>query len=71
MVVFFLGEVNDYVFYPMGGLSIKEVKGFVRSWEVAIHAVRHKALGIISMGRRLPAVIGKVDFVTSGTELWC
>ena len=71
MVVFFLGEVNDYVFYTMSGLSIKEVEGIVRSWEMAIHAVRHKALGIISMGRSLPGVIGKVDFVTSGTELRC
>jgi len=49
MVVGLLGKMNDNVFNAVGGLGVEEVECIVRGRQVTIHAVGHKALGIVDM----------------------
>lgn len=50
MVVCVLREMNGNVLHAMPGLGVEEVDGIVRGRQVAVHAVGHKALGIVHMG---------------------
>ena len=66
-----LGKVNDNVLDTVEGLGIEKVERVLRSWEMAVHAVRHKTLPIIHMRRGLPGIVGKLDFVAPSTEFRC
>lgn len=38
---------------------------------MAVHAISHKPLGIVYVGRRFPGIVGKLDFVAGSAELRC
>jgi hypothetical protein len=63
--------MNDNVFYAMNGLGIEKVEGVIGGWQVAVHAVSHKTLRIVGVGRGLPRVICKPELMADGTELRC
>ena len=50
VVIFALKKMDEDVLGTVKGFGIKKVKGVVRSRQMAIHAVGHKALGIVHMG---------------------
>ena len=68
MVVFIHGEMDDDVFDAVGGLCIEKIEGIMGGGQMTVHAIRHKTLGIVHMGRCLPGIIGKLDLVAGGTE---
>jgi len=68
-VIFGEEEMLHKIFGPVIGLGIKEVKSVMGSRQVAIHAVRHKALGIVDMRGGSPGFVSRLNFVTTGAEL--
>jgi hypothetical protein len=50
MVVSVLGKMNNNVFNAMESLGVKEVKRIVGCWQMTVHAVGYKTLGIVDMG---------------------
>ena len=69
VVILALEKVKEDVFSAVPGFGIEKIKGVVRSRQMAIHAVGHKALCIVHMGGGLPSVVGKLNFVAGGAEL--
>jgi hypothetical protein len=69
VVILALKKVDKNVFSAMPGFGIEEIKGVMRSRQMAIHAVGHKSLFIVNMSRGLPSVVGKLNLVAAGTEL--
>ena len=69
VVVFSPHEVDDDILDAVRRLGVEKVEGIMGSGKVAVHAVRHKTLGVIDMGGRFPGVISELDFVAGGTEL--
>jgi hypothetical protein len=69
VIILALEKVEEDVLGTVKGLGIEEVKGVVRSRQMAIHAVGHKALFIVHVGGGLPGVVGKLNLVAAGTEL--
>jgi hypothetical protein len=67
-IIFTLDKVNEYVFNAVQRLLIEKIKGIVGSRQMAIHAVGHKALGIVDMGGGFPGVVGRLDFVAGGAK---
>ena len=67
-VVFTLHKVNKDIFDAVEGLLVEKIKRIVRSRQMTIHAIGHKALGIVDMGGCFPGVIGGLNLVTGGTE---
>lgn len=63
--------MNHNVSGAMPGFGIKELKGILGSWQMAVHAVGHETLLVVHMGWSLPGIIGEADLVADGTELWC
>ena len=49
MIVCVLREMNGNVLHAIPGLGVEKVHGIVRSGQVTIHAVGHKALGVVHM----------------------
>ena len=68
MIIFIHGEMDDDVFDAVECFCIEKIKGVMGGGQVAVHAVRHKALGIVYVGRCLPGVVGKLDFVAGCAE---
>jgi hypothetical protein len=50
MIVSLLGKMNNNVFNAMESLGVEEVKRIVGCWQVTVHAVGYKTLGIVDMG---------------------
>jgi hypothetical protein len=50
MIVSLLSKMDDYVFNAMDCLGVEKVEGIVRGWQVTVHAVGYKTLGIVHMG---------------------
>jgi hypothetical protein len=73
MVVFgcILRKMDDNILNAVGGFGIKEIKGVMRGRQMTVHAIGHKALGIIYMGRSFPGVVGKPNFMAGGAKLGC
>lgn len=69
MVIFIHGEMDDDVFDAMGRFCIEEIEGVMGGREMAVHAISHKPLGIVYMGRGLPGIVGKLYFMAGGAEL--
>ena len=71
VVILALEKMDEDVLGTVKSLGIEKVKGVVRSRQMAIHAVGHKALFIVHVGGGLPGVVGKLNLVAAGTELGC
>jgi len=71
VIVSALGKMDDDVLDAVPGFCIEKLEGVVRGREMAIHAVGHEALLIVHMTGGLPGVVGKLNFVAAGAELWC
>jgi hypothetical protein len=71
MIVSVLRKMNGDVFEAMPGLRVEEIECVVRGWQVTIHAVGHKTLGIVHMARGLPGVVGETDLMAPRTKLRC
>jgi hypothetical protein len=69
MVVIFFDEMDQDVFDAVSGLGIEKIKGVMGGWEVTVHTVRHKPLGIVHVGGGLPCVVGETDLVAGGAKL--
>ena len=69
VIVFLDDKMEDQVLEAVKGLSKKEFIGILRGRKMAVHAIGHKPLGIIRMGRGLPGIVGKLNFMTGGAEL--
>jgi len=61
--------MNDDIFDAVHGFGIKEIKGVMGGRKMTVHAVCHKALGVVDMGRGFPGVVGELNFVAGGAEL--
>jgi len=64
-------EMDDNILEPVQRLGIEKIKGILGRGQVAVHAVRHKSLPVIDMGRGLPGIVCRLDFVTGSAELRC
>jgi hypothetical protein len=69
VVILALKKMNKNVFSAVPGFGIEEIKGIMRSRQMAIHAVGHKSLFIVNMSGGLPGIVGKLNLVAGGTEL--
>jgi hypothetical protein len=69
MIIRVLGKMNDNIPDPMHGLGIEEVICIIGSWQMTVHAVSHKPLGIVRVSGCLPCIVGKPDFVAPCAEL--
>jgi len=69
MVIFAACKMDDDILYAMGCFYIEKIKGILGCWEVTIHAIGYKSLGIIGMGGCLPRVVGKLNFVARSTKM--
>ncbi len=66
-----LGKMNINIFYAVYGFGIKKIKCVMGGRQMAVHAVRHKSLGIVDMGGGFPGIVSKLDFMAGCTELRC
>jgi hypothetical protein len=69
VIIFLDDKMKDQVLEAVQGLGKKEFIGILRGRKMAIHTISHKALGIIGMGRGLPGVVSKLNFMAGGAEL--
>ena len=69
VIIFVLEEVDNDVFHTVKGLGVKKVDGTLGGGKVTIHAIRHKALGVVGMGRGLPGVVSELDLMADGAKL--
>jgi len=66
-----LCKMDNNVLNAMSSLGIKEIKSVMRGREMTIHAVGHKPLGIVHMGRSFPGIVSELNFMTGGAKLGC
>ncbi len=67
-IVFLAGKMLDHVFEAVNGLGEKEVEGFVRRGQMAVHAVGYESLRVVHMGGRPPGHHRRFDFMAGGAE---
>ena len=67
-IVFILCKVNDDVFNAVESLLVEKIEGVVGGRQMAVHAVGHKALGVIDMGGGFPGVVGGLDLVAGSAK---
>jgi len=70
-IIRFPREVNHHILDAVGRLGKKEIEGIMGSGKMTVHAVSHKALGIVDMGGHLPRLIGRFNLVAGGAESGC
>ena len=58
-----LCEVNKDVFDPVGCFGIEKLERILRCGQMTIHAISHKALCVVGMGRRFPGIVGELNLV--------
>ena len=63
VVGFVLCKMDEDILDAVGGFGVKKVEGVMGRGQMAVHAVRHKPLGIVHMGRGFPGVVGKLNFM--------
>ncbi|VTR67401.1 hypothetical protein DESC_600115 [Desulfosarcina cetonica] len=61
-------EMHDHVLGTVHGLGEEEVEGFVWRGQVAVHAVGHKALGVVYVGGGTPGRHRRLNLVAGGAE---
>jgi hypothetical protein len=64
-----LSEMNDDIFYSVYRLRVEEIECVMGSWEVTVHTVCDKTLGIIDVGGCFPGVEGKLNFMAGSAKL--
>ena len=69
VIILVLGKVDDNIFDPVKGFGIEKINGVTGGWQVTVHAVGHKPLGIVYVGGCLPGIVGKLNLVAGGTKL--
>ena len=69
VVILILEEVEHDIFHTVKGLGVKKIDGTLGGGKVTIHAIRHKALGVVGMGRGLPGVVRELDLMADGAKL--
>lgn len=69
VIIIVCEKMKHQVLETMKGFGIKEFEGILRGRKMAIHAIGHKALGIVRMGGGLPGIVGRLNFVAEGAEL--
>jgi hypothetical protein len=60
MVISVLNKMHDHILDPMSRFGIEKVKSVFRGREMTVHAICHKALGIVRVGRGLPCIVSKL-----------
>jgi hypothetical protein len=60
--------MDKNVFYAMCGFGVKEIKSIMRRGKVAIHTIRNETPAVIYVGRGLPGVKSRLNFMTRCTE---
>jgi hypothetical protein len=68
-IVFIKKNMCHDIFEPMVGLGVEKVESVMRCWKVTIHTVGNDPVFIESMTGCLPCSVGKLNFMTHGTEL--
>jgi len=68
-IVFTLNEMNNDIFNTMKSFLVEKINGVVGGRQVAIHAIGHKALGVVHMGGGLPSVVGGLNLMATCTKL--
>jgi len=66
-----LGKMAPDILYAMSCLCIEKAESILRGRQVAVHAIRHKSLGIVDMGGRFPGIVSKLDFMARCAKLRC
>lgn len=69
MVIFTHEQMSGNIFQSMRRFGIEKVDGILRRWQMTIHTVRHKSMGVVCMGRRSPGIDSKLDFVAGRAKL--
>ena len=61
--------MDDQIFNAVESFGIEKIKSILGCWEMAVHAIGNKSLGIVYMGGCFPGIVGKLNFMAGSTKL--